>query len=469
MAVNLQITLGTVNYTDYLHVTAAKVASPSSVVWEDWINVPVTNYTFVIPGLDPDDYYITFYDSPDNVSLGTLVSQCFVNAKSPEYAYEVRFYEIGNLPVTASLDVTEKILTDTYLIGKTIESFFKEGFRFLEPDVDISFDDTTGDMELLTGVNFETGEKFVITIKTAVGTVPASGGAGLYTGTLNVTAATYTMLAADKNKRVRLKGTGSTQVVTLCSLTVLTVDDGFYFDNSCGGTAVQVKLVLPGTERIRFNGFMLSGTDEFAEFWISKGEHLLIRKFDDDYWEVITDYKGVDVGSRQAAGYKAMPGWLPEDGALIDGDEYPRLWWWINNVLPSTHVITDDTVTGSYTHPAGKEGMFAMHSTLKKFRMPNTQELSERGLKNFNTYGADTGRVYDYPGGVQNAKVMKFWQGSPSVPAILKIDGTNTEIGTDNGASPNPNIRVAVLVDTALIHDTQNIVKNSGYVYMRKI
>lgn len=468
MAVSLQITLGTVNFTDYLHVTAAKVASPSTVVWEDWINVPVTNYTFVIPDLDPDNYYISFYDSPDNVSLGTLQSRCFVNAKSPEYAYEVRFYEIGNLPVTASLDVTRKILTDTYLIGKTIHRFEKESFRPLEPDVDISFDDTTGDMELLNGSDFNDGEKFVVTIKYAVGTVASGQGAGLYTGTLNVTASTYTLLSTDKNKRVRLVGSAATQVISLPSLSVLTVDDGYYFDNSCGGTAKQPKLLLSGTERIRFNGFDLA-LNEFDEFWVSVGEHLLIRKFDDDYWEVINDYKGVAVGSRMAAGYSAMPSYVLEDGRLLDGDEYPRLWWWINDVLPSSHVITDDTVTGTYTHPAGKEGLFVKHSTLKKFRMPNTQGLSEKGLKDFDSFGSDTGRVYDYPGGVQNAKVMKFWTGTVSVPAILKIDGTNTETSTDNGPSPNPNIKIGVPVDTSLIHDTENIVKNFGVVYARHI
>jgi len=466
MAVDLQLTLGTVNYTDYVHVTAAKVGSPTVIAWEDWIAAPLpANYTFVIPGLDPDNYYITFYDSPDNVSLGTLVAQAYVKATSPEYAYELKFYEIGNLPSGATVDVTNKILNDPYLVNKTIESYFKESFRFLEPDIDVDFDDSTGDIELLGNPEFNTGEKFVITIKYAVGNTVASAN-GLYKGILDVTASTYTLLAADRNKRVRLVGSAATQVITMCALAALSIDDGYYFDNACGGTAVQVKLLLSGTDKIRFNGFM-AASDEFAEFWISKGEHLLIRKIDDNYYEVITDYNGTAVGSRQAAGYVGMPGWMPEDGSLDDGDEFCRVWWWINNILPSSHVITDDAVIGSYTHPAGKEGMFVKHSTLKKFRWPNTQELSEKGLKNFNTYGADSGRVYDYPGGVQDAKVMQFWTGTFTNLRILKEDGTNTEIGTDAGAGPN--IRVGVTVDQTKVHATQNIVKNTGVIYMRHI
>ena len=66
MAVDLDVVIGTVSYTDYLHVTAAKVASPTVVEYETWIAMPVTSYTLVIPGLDPEIYFITFYESPDN-------------------------------------------------------------------------------------------------------------------------------------------------------------------------------------------------------------------------------------------------------------------------------------------------------------------------------------------------------------------------------------------------------------------
>jgi len=468
MAINLQIFLGTVNYTDYLHVTAAKVVSPSTVVWEDWIPVPVTNYTIVIPGLDPDDYYISFYDAPDNVSLGTLVSQCFVNARSPEYAYEIRFYEIGNLPSGATLDVTETIINDPYLVGKTIESFFKEGFRFLD-DTEIDFDNATGDMELLTGGNFETGEKFTITIKYAVGTVPASTGGGLYSGTIDVTDATYTMLTTDKNKRVRLKGAAATQVITLPVLSALTVDDGYYFDNSVGGTANQVKLLIQGGDRIYYNGFM-AASDEFEEFWVSKGQHLLIKKYDDNFYEIITDFKGVCVGEKITLGYKSHPLVITENGQLMDGDEWPLMWWWLNNILPSTHKYTTDTVTGSFTADATKPGQFALHSTLKKWRMPSTIALTEKGLANFETYGTDTtNRPVDYPGGFQEQAVLEHGHSIKS---------------TNSGASSNQNVDVIrgnLLGDVAtrgqaganktigLTGNAEQRNKNIGVIYARRM
>jgi len=469
MAVNLQIFLGTVNYTDYLHVTAAKVASPATVVWEDWIAVPVTNYTLVIPGLDPDDYYISFYDSPDNVSLGTLVSQCFVNGKTPEYGYEVRFYEIGNLPVTATLDVTEKIITDTYLIGKTIESYFKEGFRFLEPDTEITFDDTTGDMELLTGANFETGEKFAITIKYAVGMVAVSGGNGLYTGTLNVSAATYTLLVGDKNKRVRCVGSGSTQVITLPALSGISIDEGYYFDNTATGVASQVKILVNGSDRIQYNGFDLA-LNEFEEFWVSKGQHLLLRKFDDDYWEVITDWKGTCVGEKVTVGYKSHPLIITENGQLMDGDEWPLMWWWLNNVLPSTHKYITDTVTGSFTPDATKPGQFAVHSTLKKWRMPTTTGLIQKGLANFETYGTDTAnRPVDYPGGYQaemmlshSHKVKTGGNGTGADPGRSLIRQSYNGDAYQTGASSG-----GPYIET--VGGAQNRVNNDGVIFARRM
>ncbi|MBK7885463.1 MAG: hypothetical protein IPJ81_17985 [Chitinophagaceae bacterium] len=316
MPVNIQIILGTVNFTDFLHVTAAKVSAPNSIVWESWIDTPVANYNFVIPGLDPDDYYINFYESPDNVSLGAFQGTAFVNGKTSEYQYEIRFYEIGNLPDGVTINDELTILNDPYLKGKNVENAFKEGFRFLRPDIEYVFNIVDGDITV--PINFSDGEVFCLTIKYAVGNGSSSAG-GLYTGTLTVTESTKTLIAADKNKRIRCLGDAATQVITLATLASLNVDDGFYFDNSCGGTAVQVKLLLPGTDRIRFNGFMTSSI-LFAEFWVSKGEHFLMRKFDDDYWEIITDYKGVHVGEKVTVGYKDMPGILLEDGALRDGD-----------------------------------------------------------------------------------------------------------------------------------------------------
>jgi len=460
MSVILKVTLGTVNYTDWLHVTACKVSSPSTVVWEDWIDVPVSNYNFTIPGLDPENYYVRYYDAATDSALGTLVIELLVNAVTGDTILERRFYTCGGAGTYDPADGDTSI-TDPYLIDKTVTGVFKEGFRYFQETTEYTFDDSTGEVATLNGTSFSTDEKFIVEIKynTASTSTSATTG-GLYTDTMTITAATQTLVVDDVNKRVRLVGTIATQAITLPALSSLAIENGFYFDNTCGGVAVQVKLIVPGADRIRFNGFMLA-SDLFAEFWVSKGEHLLIRKYDSSYWEVITDYKGVECGNRQAAGYVGMPGWMPEDGSLDDGDEYPRVWWWINNVLPSTHVITDDLVVGSYTHPASKVGQFVKHSTLKKFRWPNTQAISEKGLANFISYGGDTvNRPVDYPGGNQAEMIG---------PHTHAFDPGDQQGLSDNANDRNVMIPGAQSRTTSSNSGTENRVKNVGVIYMRKI
>lgn len=399
--------LGQVNYTGYLHITIAKVATPNTVAWETWIALPFTNYALVIPVPDADNYNINFYNSTDNSSLGTFISGGFFEAMTTEYQTEIRFYQFDNLPAGATLDVTAKILNDPYLVGKTIEWYDKEGFRLLEPGADINFDNTTGDIALLTGTTFDSLEKFVIGIKYQTGTITASGG-GIYTGMIDVSAATATLSPSDRNKLVRLVGSASTQVITLPPLSSLSVDDGYYFDNSVGGTAKQVKILMDGGDRIRYDGFMES-TNEYAEFWVSKGQHLLIKKYDDNYAEIRSDFKGTCVGEKVTVGFKDHPLIIAENNQLMDGDEWPLFWYWLTNILPASHKYTTDTVTDTgFTHTATKPGQFAVHSTLKKFRMPKTTGLVEKGLADFETYGNDTAnRAVDYPGGYQAEMMLK--------------------------------------------------------------
>ena len=458
MSVTLKITLGTVNYTNFLHVTVSKVSSPTTTAWETWIAVPVTNYNFVIPNLDPENYYVRYYDATTNSSLGTLVAELIVNALSGDTIMERRFYTCGGLGAADPVDGAT-LITDTYLIGKNVAGVFKEGFRYLKETDEYSFTSASGVINILNGTSFATNEKFIAEIKYTVGNTTSIAIAGLYAGTLNVPEDTKTLTSADKDKRIRLVGTSVTQVITLPALSTLSVENGFYFDNSCGGTAIQVKLLIPGTDRIRFNGFY-PGPTLFSEFWVSRGEHILIRKFDANNWELLTDYKGVEVGSRQAAGYLNMPGYHAEDGALSDGDEYGRVWFWINIFLPPTHVITDDTcINVGYTPPINKTGQFVKHSTLKKFRWPNTQGLSEKGLANFNTYGTDTAnRLIDYPGGYQAEMVGPHIHPVKTKSALALQSGTTTYCwaGEVDGA-------------TGSNSGTQTRVSNIGVIYCRKI
>lgn len=464
MSISLKINLGTINYLDFIHVQASKVSAPSTTVWETWIDVPVTNYNFIIPGLDPENYYIRYYDAPTNTSLGTLVAELIVNALTNEFISERRFYTVGGSGTYDPADGATGV-TDPYLIGKTVSGVFKEGFRYFDPATEYIFTDATGNVNVTNGTLLATDEKIIIELTYVAGAETTTSSTSLYDSTINVPEATRTLLAAEINARVRLTGTAATQAITLPALPGFAIDKGFYFDNSVGGMAIQVKLLTNGTDRVRFNGFN-SASNLFPEFWVSKGEHLLIRKFDDNFWEVIGDYKGVNVGEKVNVSYKSHPNVIPEDGSEIDGNEYGRLWWWINNVLPATHYISDD----SGTQQPSRIGQFIIKPTTKKILMPNSQNLSEKGLADFNSYGSDSvNRLYDYPGGFQDQALMSHGHSINTTSSGPTSNDTGDPMRGNIVGTSNTRGQAGANKSIGLTGGTDQRVKNIGVIYGRRI
>lgn len=456
---NLDVVLGTVNFTDYLRVSAAKVSDPSTEVFIEYINTPITSYALVIPDLEPANYYVNFREAPNTSSLGTLRAQAVVNALTGEWESERRFYTVGSLP--SGVTIVGNVLTDPYFSGKTITGVFKEGFRFLELGTDAA--QTDDELELLSpDLSFSDGEKLAVELKYNVAAATTTTAAGIFSDTITVTGATYTVLSTNKTKRHCLDAAGATQVITMPPLSSVVTGDYFYFEHKRNGAQAQSKIVFDGTEKVYFNGF--DGLTELSELWISKGESLYLRK-EGSFWEILFNYGGTRVGERMAATFVDHVNFLPEDGRLLDGDEYPALYWWIRNILPNTHYVTDNGVTsGSYAHPAGKEGLFVIHSTLKKFRLPNTQGLSEKGLADFDSYGADAGRVYDYPGGKQNGQVGEFTE-NIAVPKGNSYTGSPNNDKFGNGSN-NPENRTWTVTFNS---GKENRVPNIGVIYLRHI
>lgn len=456
----LKNTVGTVNFTDWLHVTCSKVSAPGDIIWEDWFDAPVSNFNFIIPVADATNYYVRYYDAPTDSDLGTLHLELIVNALTGETLWERRWYLVGGPGDYDPADGDTKII-DPYFIGKTIYGVFKEAFRYLKLDDEYTFDDVTGEIDVITGSQFANGERIMVELKYAAAQTTTTASGGLYTGTIEVSDEERALLIEELNSRIVCAGSNSTQKFLLPAISTVTEESGFYFDNSVKGTALQPVIHCDGTDKIAFTGFM-SSSNLFDELWVSRGEHLLIRKRS-GFWEVITDYKGVNVGERIAAGFNAHPNTLPENGQLIDGNEYPRLWWWLNNVLPSTHKYTDDTIeSGGWTPTASRIGQFALHSSLKKFRMPKTGGLSEKGLANFQSFGSDTtNRPIDYPGGFQDHMLLEHDHGMPDTYNESQ-PGTRVASGgtTNEGANPDK---------TKKTGGVEQRVKNFGVVYLRRI
>jgi len=465
MSIITKVSLGTVNYTDWLRVTAAPVGDEGNIVFEQWYDVPaITFFYLTLP--QEIDYVLKFYDAPTNTDNGILLQPTLiVNGRDTALQFEERWYEIGNMPTSslgnATVNGTGTIINDPYLFGKEIFSYFKEGKRFLKITDEILFDNNTCDIEFLLGEQLSPLEKFRATI---LNRVSGSNGPNGFAGTIDITAQNYSVVGSDVFKRFRLLGTASSQTVILPLLSAVPGGGMFYFDNTVGGVAVQPKILTQGTDRILYNGFLVA-LGQFAEFWVSKGKTLQLQN-GGTYWEVVGNYDGDSVGERFSGTYFAN-NCIPEDGRLLNGDDYPRLYWWLRNVMPATHKIIDDNVINTgYNHGIGghsdRVGQFILHSVLNVFMMPNTQELSEKGLFDFTSYGNDSERAYDYPGGFQ--------------PEMVGPHNHTIKLGSTAGLSDNANDRNVMIPlapgDTKSTDNNvglQNRVDNFGVIYLRRI
>lgn len=464
------IVFGELNLAGYLHVIFEKTSNPGTPVFETYIPVPFTNHVMMANGLDYENHYMFLYEAATNAELGQFKAKCFVQKGANGNALELRFYVRGSgaalvAPAGATLSPDETTINDPYLVGKDVFLVDKQGDRILNPQGEMLFTTSQGDLELQGGRVLSTDETLVVIINNKTSLPTLNVGTGLYADVLTVTEATKSLGIADVNKRVRCKGALTTQIFTIDLLSAFTYGQGYYFDNSCGGAAIQPKILFSGTNKLNFNGFAIPSND-ISEIWLGRGDHFRIEKVDNggtDVWEITTDYKGTNVGERFNGTWHQHPGTIPEDGRLLDGDEYPRLWWWINNVLPGTLKVFDNNVISpTYVFTASKPGIFVLHNTQKKFRVPKVMGLSERYLTNFTVWGGDAAnRPYDYPGGFQNEMV------GPHNHTFNTGDAPGDSDDADDRTVMLPN-NPGTLRATANNNGTEQRLKNTGVIALRR-
>jgi hypothetical protein len=485
---NIDLSVGQVNITANLIARARKVSTPLVEETREVYPAPLpSSFNVILPSsgsIDPTVYYVDFYESSDGTTLDLLLAQFVVNAANNIVTEETRWYDVGGGALTDPAPDQDTI-TDPYLDGKTIARVFKDGVGRPLVDPSMTYNEfdlvSGGGIQLLGGQLFSFGEKVAVVIS-YLSDQQQSSGTGMYNGYITV-ATNTTLGSTHRNKRIRCVGSSARLVITLEDLT-LVPDGTFYHFTHNDGVQNQTKVLAQVGQTITFYNTI------YTELSISPGEFLRIEKAG-SIWEATLAHDGVlRVGERFAAGYNAHPNTKPEDGALYDGDDWPRPWYWLANELPATHKVIDDTViNGGYVHPVGKEGLFVVHSTLKRFRVPNTQGWSERGLANFNTYNTDATRTYDYPMGTQPENVgahrhHEFHEnGTTNTGTALIVDnypekrqGAGAGIGNTNAeynicASTNqPDVGLSSLPRTtggvAITGD--QAVKNVGVVYLRR-
>jgi hypothetical protein len=433
----MKFSLGQVNIVDYLIVQLRKTTALGSVYASQTFAPPQpTTRDITFANIDSAVYQVEFRESPDGIALGSLLSTYIIDIKESIQVFERRFYTVDG-PNSIDPASGQNILADPYLDGKKIGGVFQEGFRYLvdpvdkagNPIVNKEYDlHTGGGIELLNGLQFSSPFQVWSIDVIFDQAVPSSNNAQGGFGPVEEITVNTLLTSAHYNRRIRCSGIGSRLLITMPLLTATPEGTAFLFMCN-GGNQLQVKLQRSSTDLFLIHEFTPT------ELNFMKGESLTIEKRTInavEYWEVYNQTATIlQVLERLDAQWNAHPNTKPADGTLYDGDDWPRPWYWITNRLPLSHYIVDDTVVnGGYVHPVGKEGLYVIHSSLKKFRVPNTQGLYKKGLDNFTTFGGDATRkmginpAYDFPGGVQEEQMLQHTH-----------DGLEADNGPHGGAS----------------------------------
>lgn len=159
-------------------------------------------------------------------------------------------------------------------------------------------------------------------------------------------------------------------------------------------------------------------------------------------------------------GYAVGINRLWADGSELTIADYPRLKKAVDSLAVGqvlNYTQWGQNVGGFYPN----KGYYAISNDNLKLKIPDWRNRGIRALK-YSDGTTDTERLAQLAGGYQKGAMQKFWSGSFTNLNILKVDGTQTEIGTDDGPIA-PNIRFGVKIDQTLFGgDTR--MENNGMI-----
>lgn len=455
-------------YNDYIIVRGAKASAPGVLVGvaQSFGTPPPPTVNIVYPVPDTDVYQFTFYDSPDGVALGEQIAIFTFNVALGIVVSEQRFYTGGG-PETFDPAINASQIIDPYLDGKPISEVFKEAWRFLEHGTEW-LEHAGGGIDLLNGYTIDNGEKLSVTISYLVNQIVNTTG-GAFNGLQIITADTL-IDNSYAGKRVKCETPAATRlVVTFPHLAAFPEGQPMWF-TAHAGSQYKVRFLSAIGERILFNGMLLT------EISIGKGEYMYIERRG-GVWEVISDIPGMhDVGDDVDVRLTGRSNFIPYDARIVDGDDEPRLYWWVMNILPATSriAVADDVLTNAgYQHPGGKEGLYVVSLTTKKMRMPNLQTWHKRGLKDFNNLGGADGhgvgdRAYNYPGGTKNDTLKRHSHKMKMGSASGKSDNANDRnvmVPIEPGAERVTELSIG---DDGVTLEIETQGRNVGYIFGAK-
>lgn len=434
-----KFSLFSINVPDYLILRARKTSAPGAEVARSAPlgPNPTGNLNFLVPGLDPVNHFFDLYESTDGATLNTLLGTFTWDVEQDAIVEELRYYVVNSGINNSPTSGTDNFVDD-YLADKNVVKFDKRSIGPLVPDglslsSEWTYDGPNNKISLLGGLLFSNLETYVATIEYPQ-PVPQSASNAFFNDVKTISDAAKTMDNTYRNNRIRCATAGARQVVTFEDIDSIPDGTFWYFTHHDGGSQYQTVFDFAGANLIYAGG-------SYAQFWIGRGEELWVEKRGSQYEVVQSPVGAAMVGRRSAetlpyiSGITGFLNLFPEDNTLWDADDLPRLWYWITHAFPNAnyYILDDNLDNPGYVRPTvggqpWKTGLFIVSLTKRKFRMPDTQGYSEQGSKSFNTFGADTNRLYDYPGGFKKQQI----------PTHVH----NTGIADDKAGGLNDNVNV---------------------------
>lgn len=164
------LSIGQINITGYMLVILRYTDAPSAEVARQSIApgdlAPVNNLTF--NSLIAKPAFVDVRESPDGIALGTLLSTFQINISDKINVLERRFYHVDGIDV-GDPPAGAYELEDPYFEDKVVSGLFREGFRYLEENVEWKRVDNklqllNPETLLMDGLTYNAGEVYIVDI-----------------------------------------------------------------------------------------------------------------------------------------------------------------------------------------------------------------------------------------------------------------------------------------------------------------
>ncbi len=412
-----------------------------TTVTQVYYPAPYDQQSLIIEDLAPGVYDVKSYRSADGVTpdeeIFTLAMSADVRSvySTETLTYIVDRGESGTDPNWEDPSFGDIGIRDERLFEKSYEVYERSTGRLLPPsestpEWEDKSDEGGGFDFTIPDKVFESGAIYWVTIYNRVDATEGSGsgsGSGSEVSDVVIIDEDTDFDVDTMNSKLIYADGPDTDIITLSFADLATLGDCNFKISTHGGLQAYLAIQLDAGDIMRFKG------EDWNVLYLGKGEELSLMIRSNVIYVLPGSVTGYERLGQRIWGDKLEANTLYRDGTLYQQADQPRLMQFIET-LPGASVVTE----AAWLTDKSK---FARDDGAGTIRVPDSRTKFIRAVS------AVDGSVV--PGISQTDLIKQFWTGTFTTLNILKVDGTNTEIGTDPNVG-NPNIRTGVEVDQTL-------------------